>query len=52
MDQKKVIEKWLEQIKLNEIQPEALGLNSDKDKAIETLRNQLNQLSYQNKIRR
>ena len=52
MDQKKLLEKWLRQIKSDEIKPEALGLDSNKDKAIETLRNQLNQLSYQDKTRR
>ncbi len=45
MDQQKVIEKWLKQIKNGEINPSALGLGNDKEKAIEKLQNELKKLS-------
>jgi hypothetical protein len=43
--QKQVLEKWLRQLKNNEIQPEALGLDSDRAKAISSLTEQLNRLA-------
>ena len=45
MDQQKVLEKWLRQIKNGEISPSALGLGNDKEKAIEKLQNQIKKLS-------
>jgi len=44
MYQKKVIEKWIAQIKSGEINPEFLGLENDKEKAINKLKNQMNNL--------
>jgi hypothetical protein len=50
MDQQKVIEKWLRQIRDGEINPSALGLGNDKEKAIEKLQNQLKKLSSSRSI--
>jgi len=47
--QKQVLEKWLKQIKSDEINPEALGLGSNKEKAIEKIKNQINQISVMKK---
>jgi len=44
MYQKKVLEKWISQIKSGEISPEFLGLGNDKEKAINKLKNQMNNL--------
>lgn len=44
MYQKDVLEKWVRQIKSGEITPEFLGLGDDKDKALETLKRQINNL--------
>lgn len=44
MYEKKVLEKWLKQIQSDEINPEALGLGKDKDKAIEKIRGELNKI--------
>ena len=49
MYEKKVLEKWLKQIQSGELNPEAVGLGTDKDKAIGKIRNELNRLSYNNK---
>ncbi len=48
MDQKKVLEKWLRQIKNGEINPSALGLGNDRDKAIQKLQNEIKKLSLTN----
>lgn len=45
MDQKKVLEKWLKQITNGEINPSALGLGNDRDKAIQKLQIELKKLS-------
>jgi hypothetical protein len=45
MDQKKVLEKWLKQITNGEINPSALGLGNDREKAIQKLQTQLRKLS-------
>jgi len=45
MDEKKVLEKWLKQIISGELNPDAIGLGKDKDKAIEKIRSELNKLS-------
>jgi len=50
MDQQKVIEKWLRQIRDGEINPSALGLGNDKEKAMEKLQNQLKKLSSSRSI--
>jgi len=48
MDQKKVLEKWLRQIKNGEINPSALGLGNDREKAIQKLQNEIKKLSLTN----
>jgi len=45
-----VLEKWLKQIQSGELNPDALGLGADRDKAIEKIRNELNKISH-NKTR-
>jgi len=44
MYQKKVLEKWMKQIKSGEINPDFLGLGNDKEKALEKLKSQINDL--------
>lgn len=44
-----MIEKWMKQIKAGEISPEALGLGSDKEKALEKLKDQLDKITYTTK---
>ena len=44
MYQKKILEKWISQIKSGEISPEFLGLGSDKEKALNKLKSQINDL--------
>jgi len=44
MYQKKVLEKWIAQIKSGEISPEFLGLGNDKEKAINKLKSQMTDL--------
>jgi len=44
MFERKVLEKWLKQIKSDELNPDAIGLGCDKEKAIEKIRNELNKL--------
>jgi len=39
-----VLEKWLKQIKSGEINPEVLGYESDKEKAMKQIRQQINNL--------
>ena len=51
MYEKQVLEKWLKQISSGEINPEALDLGSDKDKAIQKLKNQINQISHNKKLK-
>jgi Fe-S-cluster containining protein len=46
LDQKKMIERWMKQIKAGEINPEALGLGSDKEKALEKLKDQIAKINY------
>ena len=50
MYEKDVLEKWVRQIQKGQIKPEALGLDSDKDKAIEKLRFEINKLTYKKPI--
>jgi hypothetical protein len=49
--EKQVLEKWLKQISNGEIDPEFLGLGSDKDNAIKKLKNQITQISQNKKLR-
>ena len=44
MYQKKVFEKWIEQIKSGEINPEFLGLGNNKEKALNKLKSQISDL--------
>jgi len=46
MYEKQVLEKWLKQIQAGELNPDALGLGTDKDKAIEKIRGEINKLKY------
>jgi len=46
MYERKVLEKWLKQIKSGELNPDAVGLGTDRDKAIEKIRSELNRLNY------
>ncbi|MGF3554847.1 MAG: hypothetical protein ACQXXF_06200 [Thermoplasmatota archaeon] len=50
MDQKKLLEKWLKQIKDGEINPSALGLGNDREKAIQRLQAQIRKLSLSQPI--
>ncbi|MDG6228789.1 MAG: hypothetical protein QCH96_02355 [Candidatus Thermoplasmatota archaeon] len=43
--QKQILEKWLRQLKNNEIDPEALDLGSDRSKAIASLTDELNRIA-------
>jgi len=43
MYEKKVLEKWLEQIKSGELNPEFIGLGTDKEQAIKKLQSQISQ---------
>jgi len=45
MYEKKILEKWLKQIKSGELNPDAVGLGTDKSKAIEKINRELNKLS-------
>ena len=49
MHQKHLLEKWIRQIESDEINPEGIGLGSDKQKAIIKLKNQITQLNSPNK---
>jgi len=40
--EKKVLEKWMKQIKSGELDPTVLGYDKDPEKAIKTIQNQLN----------
>ena len=44
MYEKKVLEKWLKQIKSGELNPDAVGLGTNKNEAIEKIRKELNKL--------
>lgn len=46
MYETKVLERWLRQIKSGELNPEAVGFGSDREKAIEKIRSELNKLAY------
>jgi len=46
-----MIEKWMKQIKAGEINPEALGLGGDKEKALEKLKDQINKINSTTKKR-
>jgi hypothetical protein len=44
MDQKTVLERWLKQLKNNEISPDAIGLGPDKDKAMLHIREEIEKI--------
>jgi len=50
MDERKILEKWLKQIKSDELNPDAIGLGKDKNKAIEKINSELNKLSHNKTI--
>jgi len=50
MDQKKLLEKWLKQIKNGEISPSALGLGNDREKAIQKLQNLIKKISFSQSV--
>lgn len=45
MDQKALIEKWIKQIQTGQLNPEALNLGSDREKAIAKLKLQMSKIS-------
>jgi hypothetical protein len=44
MDQKQVLERWLRQLKNNEISPDAIGLGPDKEQALRHIREELDKI--------
>ena len=44
MDQKQVLERWLRQLKKNEISSDAVGLGPDKEQAMRYLREELGKI--------
>ena len=48
LDEKKVLEKWLKQIKSDEISPEFIGLGLDKQEAINKLNKQIAEIQKGN----
>jgi len=46
MYEKKVLEKWLKQIQSGELNPDALGLGKDREKAIKKIRDELNAIAH------
>jgi len=50
MHEKDVLEKWIRQIQRGQLNPDAIGLGTDKDKAIEKLRIELNKIPYKQPI--
>jgi hypothetical protein len=45
MDQKTVLERWLTQLKKNEISSDAIGLGPDKEAAIRHIREELDKIN-------
>jgi len=45
MDQKHILERWLRQLKDDEITPDALGLGADKDQAMRHLRQEIDKIT-------
>jgi hypothetical protein len=46
MYEKQILEKWLNQIKNDQLSPEFVGAGLDKEQAIKKLQEQLTKLSY------
>ena len=49
MDQKQVLERWLQQLKKNEISPDAIGLGPDKEAALRHIRTELEKIEKMEK---
>ncbi len=49
MDQKQVLERWLNQLKRNEISSDAIGLGPDKDIAMRRIRDELEKIKAMEK---
>ena len=49
MDQKQVLERWLRQLKKNEISPDAIGLGPDKEAALRYIRTELEKIEKMEK---
>jgi hypothetical protein len=49
MDQKQVLERWLKQLKHDEISSEAIGLGPDKDQALRHIREELEKIEAMEK---
>jgi len=49
MDQKQVLERWLRQLKKNEIGPDAVGLGPDKEQALRYVREELEKIKAMEK---
>jgi len=49
MDQKQVLERWLRQLKKNEIRPDAVGLGPDKKQAMRYIREELGKIEAMEK---
>ena len=49
MDQKQVLERWLRQLKKNEISPDAVGLGPDKEQAMRYIREELGKIEVMEK---
>jgi len=45
MDQKQVLERWLKQLKNDEISPDAIGLGPDKEQAIHHIQKELTKIN-------
>lgn len=49
MDQKQVLERWLRQLKNNEISPDAIGLGPDKEQAMRHIREEFAKITAMEK---
>jgi hypothetical protein len=49
MNQKQVLERWLRQLKKNEISPDAVGLGPDREKALQIIRDELRKIDEMEK---
>lgn len=49
MDQKQVLERWLRQLKHDEISSDAIGLGPDKEQALRHIRQELEKLEAMEK---
>jgi hypothetical protein len=49
MNQKQVLERWIRQLKDNEISPDAIGLGPDKEQALRHIREELDKIAAMEK---